>query len=750
MKRILFWLLPFLMVGTAQAQVVVNELMASNKSTWLDQLGRSSDWIELYNASDRSIDLTDWLLTDDKSEPNQFSLPNVQIGPRSFLLLVASGDDAVYGTEIHCNFKLSASGEEIILSRPTGEVVDVIEFGAQEEDVALARQVDGTGDWQATRQPTPGYANRASVSNLPVQASHPTGLYDEVIQLRLSAPHPDAEIRFTRDGSLPTLESPLFPASLSLQQEVELPVDLSLIPTSTAWQLPQGELRQYHSIRAAAFVGGHQAGPVFTATYLIEPSGRLPYRLPVVSIITEKQNLFSPERGLFVEGLQRNFRQKGRDWEIPIHMDYFDTDGSVGVSQKVGLRVSGNTSREYPQKSFKLYARKEYGDPHLTYPFLGEDYDDQFERLSFRSLNADWSNVAISDDLAQEIVRDQVDFEYARRRFVVVFINGEYWGIHSLRDSHDEEFISRHAGVEEEEVCMGLSKLDSEEARQDCMQPYYEWLEFVQENDLSIPDNFDAVAEAFDLNSLQEITASMLYFSNTDWPHHNNRFWRLKNEDRSRWRWVFYDLDGAFKSVLNDNLGLLFRAEFDFSSFPDPIDYQLILALMENEGFRQGFRNKLYQMLDDQFAPERTTAILDRMIAEIGPDLEEHIRRWNYPHNLATWQSETELIRQFLINRPNYLRADLYDRLDFPMELSPNPASDVLQLSVELTKAQRVEIELLDAAGRAIPLALADFRAGQNKEDIQLPLDLPSGMYYLRMRSARHLISKPLVIVRHP
>ena len=57
-------------------QIMINEVSANNK--------RTGDWVELFNASEESVNLKDWVFTDSK---NGFKLPNVTLAPQSYLVL---------------------------------------------------------------------------------------------------------------------------------------------------------------------------------------------------------------------------------------------------------------------------------------------------------------------------------------------------------------------------------------------------------------------------------------------------------------------------------------------------------------------------------------------------------------------------------------------------------------------------------------------------------------------------------------
>ncbi|MBX2816713.1 MAG: CotH kinase family protein, partial [Saprospiraceae bacterium] len=130
--------------------IVINEFMASNDSTIADQDGEYEDWIELYNASTQRVDLGGFYLTDDPSEPTQWSFPQETfIEPDSYLIIWADEDDDQEG--LHANFKLSASGEAILLLNPADTtVVDSITYSDQTTDISFARVPNGIGDFIPT------------------------------------------------------------------------------------------------------------------------------------------------------------------------------------------------------------------------------------------------------------------------------------------------------------------------------------------------------------------------------------------------------------------------------------------------------------------------------------------------------------------------------------------------------------------------------------------------------------------------
>ncbi|MEZ6116071.1 MAG: lamin tail domain-containing protein [Pirellulaceae bacterium] len=120
------------------AQPLISEFMAVNESTLQDQDGDYSDWIEITNVGDESLDLNDYSLTDDKNDPTQWRFPSVTLEPGEYLTVFASNKDRdTPGQELHTNFRLSAGGEYLALVAPNGTVVQSFdEYPVQAADVA--------------------------------------------------------------------------------------------------------------------------------------------------------------------------------------------------------------------------------------------------------------------------------------------------------------------------------------------------------------------------------------------------------------------------------------------------------------------------------------------------------------------------------------------------------------------------------------------------------------------------------------
>lgn len=145
--------------------VVINEMMPSNNSTVADQDGEYDDWIELYNNTSSAIDLSGYFLSDDPAVPLQWQFPTgTTIAANDYQIVWADNDIAQTG--LHANFKLSASGEVLILSNASGTPINTVEMPSFEDNRTYGRYPNGTGSFIVMM---PTYSAENSYSELAIE-----------------------------------------------------------------------------------------------------------------------------------------------------------------------------------------------------------------------------------------------------------------------------------------------------------------------------------------------------------------------------------------------------------------------------------------------------------------------------------------------------------------------------------------------------------------------------------------------------
>jgi hypothetical protein len=197
--------------------------------------------------------------------------------------------------------------------------------------------------------------------------SHEGGFYTQPFMLHLSTQDQNVRIYYTTNGSVPVPGSEgtfEYSGGIQIQDRTEEPNDLSMISNISSdrfqgWIEPEGQLFKGTVIRAVAVNQAGLTSDVVTQSYFVDPNGIQRYRLPVISIVTDRDNFFDNQIGIYVNG---NYENRGEEWERPIHIEFFEENGNLAFSQNAGIRIHGGYTRNYAQKSFRLYAREEYDE----------------------------------------------------------------------------------------------------------------------------------------------------------------------------------------------------------------------------------------------------------------------------------------------------------------------------------------------------------------------------------------------------
>ncbi len=677
-------------------QVVINEIQASNNSTIADEDGDYEDWIELYNAGPDTADISFFGLSDSYENPFRWILPEgTVIEPGGFLLVWASGKNRrTSGQPLHTNFSIAREGEEILLSHPAlppaEQRIDEVPPTPIPSDHSWGRITDGSEQWAYFDQPTPGQPNASSpgfgaILEMP-EPSHQAGFHPKPFDLALASTDSDVEIRFTLDGSEPGPDSELYSGPIPITDRSTDPNDLSEITEITHRYAPAGTpfetVFKGTVVRARAFRDGDLPGPVMTGTYFIHPEGHARYSFPVVTINTDRDHFFDHETGIYVlgrvheewlndgggafnGGAPANYNRRGGEWERPAHFTMFEEDGTVAISQDIGVRIHGGWSRAFPHKSLRLYSRSEYGESRFRYRFFENLELDDFNRLILRGSGQDQTATMFRDVYTQESVRHMnVDIQHFRP--VVAFLNGEYWGIYNIRQRYDRHYFETHYHLSEGQLDLLTTSALNPRAGDNA--DYLAMREFVDSEDLSDDALFEQVARQMDIDNFIDYFIANIFADNTDWPHNNIDFWRKNHgqyrpdalipEHDGRWRWVLVDTDFGFGWLSSYRNNTMNRVT-GFGR--EPWSNTLLNGLLENRGFRDAFFNRFADMLNTTFQPDRMTALLDSLKALYAPEIVEHINRrgdagnWPYPQDYEEWVDRVDVMRLFAERRPGHM-----------------------------------------------------------------------------------------------
>ena len=509
-----------------------------------------------------------------------------------------------------------------------------------------------------------------------VHFSHPGGFYSDTFSLSLQLAYaPEGEpftIRYTLNGNAPT--------ECDTPYTAPIPLSAACLPRSALFRVPNVPEDRWYApdsveriivVRAAAFdAEGYRRSPVITHSYLIDSLLHRRIALPVVSLCADSLSLFDADTGLMAPGWYfdrryaystGNYFQRGRHWERPAAFAYYAPDGGA-TEQDCGLRVHGNSQRVLVQKGLSLYARREYGDNRFSYPFFGPDGRADYRRLVLRPWSTSWSGAGIEDWLCQHLA-DSLRFDHLATRPVVLFLNGEYWGIYFLEEKADEHYIEEHHGVDSRQVDLLAYWGDEvENGSAERWRAFYQWLE-------ADGTDMGRLSNEVDTGAVMDYMLMQILILNDDWPVSNVRQWAT---DGTPWRWIFFDADGALASF-PDNAAILDymtyysshlrpsargavrRTEGSFqihSSHTSPQSTLLFRRLFADRGFLEASMRRLRELVATHFDYRRSGALLQQVVKEVESEVPYQIRRFDKPSSMVRWRMAVEVIDEFLRTEP--------------------------------------------------------------------------------------------------
>lgn len=563
--------------------------------------------------------------------------------------------------------------------------------------------------------------------------SHESGFYNDDFDLRLSHPDSSVMILYTTDGSRPVLENMkgkiwTYKKSYPTYPEDDFGDLLRDTLMTYLYQSPvkivnrENEPDRYAGIASSFYINDHyrslvqpQTEPVFkgfpvrvaaykdgeyseiiTRNYFVTSKGEKRYNLPVMCLTVEPDDLFGYEKGWNVPGKQfddwrkdgptkephhwapANYHDRGSETELEIHFNYL-TDGKEVLNHGAGLRANGNSSRVYPNRSLRLYAKKGYGPKNFEYPFFSGNSGSSFKRLILRNGGQDTEETLLRDPLMHQATR-RLNFDIQEYQPVVLFINGEYWGIYNLRERYDKKYFERKHGIEEED----LDFIKSGEVKEGDDADLNALFEFLENNSLSDPEHYQRVTEWIDVENFIDYYAVQIFAGNVDWPQSNTEYWRKRVPYDStapygqdgRWRMLLKDLDYSMGKRWE---GYSYKGkdlERVTTSTPDNPNFNkttlVIRSLLESKTFREQFISRFADILNSTLRSDVLASEFWRINQMLMPEIEEFIYRWNptmenllpwHPvFSFREWARRTGEVIEFIKKRPGIQYDHLQER----------------------------------------------------------------------------------------
>ena len=706
---------------------VISEFMASNSSSLFDDDNEAPDWCEIHNPTNAPINLYGWFLSDNNDRLYKWRFPEIILQPGAYQVVFLSGKDEISNLNfLHANFKLEASGENLILSKPDGTTkVWYFEgsYPVQFNDVSYG----SIGlEYHYLKTATPGKVNIGDFYIAPPGFSVQRGYFKEPFTLELSVPESGVEIYYTLDCSTPNNRSirysePILINTTTVVRAVGYSASGEPGASSTATYIFLGDV-----VRQPVLPPGYPAqwGPFTTISgnapgdYEMDPEvcNDPVYKsqieaafndLPVVSIVTDIGYLFSSSKDPLTGGIyyytgapKGSSYDLGKDWERPASVEYFNKEKDKGFQANIKLQLNGGHSRlpeKCPKHSFRLHFVKEYGIGRLNFPLFEEkSATESFDRLILRGgFGNSWLHVNSSERRRAQYIRDcwakdafrAMGHPSAHNQYAHVFLNGLYWGVYSINERMDDEFMVSYLGGNAEDY--DVIKDYSEVLRGNDQAWNAMWKQAT--SDMTKIENYQKILgrnpdgtenplfeRLLDEVNLVDYILLNIYGGNNDWDHHN---WVAARNRTSRDGYKFFPWDSErIFDGLNDNV-----TSENNSNCPSGI----FQRLAKNPEFKMLIADRVYKHFFNQgvLTPaaamtlwnDRADQVQLAIICESARwgDYRRDAHRWtSNVHRLYTlngdWiPAQNSMLNELFPNRTNVVvqqlkQAGLYPNLDPP------------------------------------------------------------------------------------
>jgi hypothetical protein len=532
--------------------------------------------------------------------------------------------------------------------------------------------------------------------------SHSSGFYTDSFNLTINAPQ-GTIIYYTLDGSIPSLKSLVYKEPIPIRKKM-IPVNVeqfitsgispkfplssirTTVPSPVVWNVtwvnPDTIQNGAIVVRALAYKPGQSISKVITNTYWVNSLGRKMYSVPVISLTTDKGNLFDYHTGIYHIGAKNtieykwgekiygNCTQRGSEWEHPANIEFFESNGKFLFSNNVGIRIRGQWQQMYGQKTLGIYARSEYNSEVNEFPYeLFPGYKlpnsslalQHYKRLQLRSSGSEWPLTCthIRDDASQILFKD-LHVKISNYRPCILYINGEYWGLHGLREFNDKYSLHNTYGFDSDSVTIiedtQNGRIQLAEGKQYYASEYRTLEEFIRKSDLKDSVAWEYVSSCIDIDNVIDHWIARCFLNNTN-SEHNLVYWKLGTPYSSklpegfdgRWRWMLNDFDASFSNLSND------YTEIQKQFYPENI----FLYFLKNKIFKTKYLNRFADLMNTNLSSNNVNLVLDSIHEVLKPLMQEQIKRWHAPSTFNMWNDSIRSMKEFAAKRCDVQRSQL-------------------------------------------------------------------------------------------
>jgi hypothetical protein len=628
-------------VTPAASQVVINEYSVSNLNQFADNYGKYEDWIELHNTSNVVALIGGYYLSDKQGNPTKWQFPPATFIPAGgYLIVWASGRNEVLDGHYHTNFRLNQTKENVefvVLSDASGNLIEQYQLEITQLGHSRGRTTNGGSSWGIFTNPTPGGSNNNATfyeryAEKP-QMSFEAGFYDNNLLVEVTTDEPNAVIRFTTNGTTPTVTSTLYTIPIAVNSTS---IVQARVYSSNPMVLPS--LIEFN-------------------TYFINAS----HDLVVISV--SGNQMFTLLNG------NASLRPHGT-------IEYFNTDGIRTTSAYGEFNKHGQDSWVHAQRSIDYISRDEMGYNNALKEKLFTLSDrDEFQRIIIRASGDDNypgidSSAHMRDILVQNLAEASgMNLDVRKGSRCVLYANGQYWGIYSIREKVDDHDFTKYYYNQDKYDLQFLKfwgSLWAEYGENKAIEDWMELRSLILTSNINNPFAFGYIMSNFDYTSLVDYVIINSFVVCSDWLNWNVGWWRgLSTEGSHRkWAYILWDEDAVFGHYINYT-GIPGQHPWvppcypeNLPSMSDPQKHMEILnKLREHPDIQQYYVSRYLDLLNTAFIKEDLLDYVDSMALLIATEMPQHVARWG--GNFNKWQENVSKLKNFIESRCDYMSSGM-------------------------------------------------------------------------------------------
>ena len=550
---------------------------------------QKNDWVELKNVSGETVSLDGYYLTDSLKKAEKYQPLTGTLAPGAL-------------TAVDCTaFSLSAQTDTLYLTRQDGSVADRVWLHDVPSGGSCGRQSGQAGFFYFTVS-SRGLENGAGwrmVAAMPTVDTAP-GVYDDAQTLTVTLR--GENVRYTLDCSTPTEASSAVTGPITIDRTTIL--------------------------RAVSFPEGQLPSETATFSYFLRENSSL----PIVSLVTDKENLFGP-RGVYSQNNINyfNMRAKQEKWERPASVSFFEDGGSFTMD--CGIRAHGRTSlTQSGKRSLKLEFKGRY-DGALNYDVFGDGKVTSFSTLLLRGSLQDANGAYIADNLFADMAMDFTAVPAQNYRYVTMYLNGEYWGIYSIREHHSENYFASHYNVSPDSVQVYNGEYRINGAT------FNDLLSYAENHNLSTPEAWQYIQEHMDVSEVIDWLILECWSGDID-VCENIRFYSSPEYKNNAVLYGLVDMDLTMTNHQTYAVG--------FECWPQ-LHAIVPRALLQNAELKQAFLTRLGSLLQNEMSDAAVLARIEKLRAVVAPEAARDAERWGLPAN--TFEGNLDRMTGFTTGR---------------------------------------------------------------------------------------------------